>query len=66
MMSVGQQPQTSTTAGIDIGVECACASDIHGRVADGAVATPTNARPPQPKAVAPTPNARAAAALRAR
>ena len=56
----------STTAGPCVGAVCACASGIHGRVADGAGARLTSARPPQPKAAAPTPDARAAAALPAR
>jgi hypothetical protein len=56
----------STTAGPCVGVGCVCASDIHEPVADDADATRTNARRPQPKAAAPTPDARASGALPAR
>jgi 3-oxoacyl-[acyl-carrier protein] reductase len=55
--------EINITAGIEVGAVCACASDIREHAADVAVATRTNAPPPQAKAAAPTPDARAGVAL---
>jgi hypothetical protein len=55
--------RTNTTAVIYIGVGCVCASDTRGHAAGVVDARRTNAPPPQSKAGAPTPDARASGAL---
>ena len=60
------EERASTTGGLYVGAECACASDIRGRAAGGGDATPTSARRLHERAAVPRPDATAGVGLPAR